>query len=452
MLTAIIILFFSYYLARYALFAFGQHMAILLFFLIAFSYLIICPSLNALSIQTQDFPTYLFYESIIIVAFFIPFLGFLLIGKVSSYAMAPDSTPDIVVNRLSPFIPLVLLLLICVFWYVVLSYGLVFRRLGHEGLQNASSSVPALFLYLYRITTEISFFTVIFLQYAIRNSNPDTRYRNLYKCLLTIFLVSFSLYFIINSRMQFLLLVLLASFLTKAPRFKTKKIFTARSAVVMVFLVILMTLLRELLLEDSSSIQMGSFFTEFISVGQLIVQRLDVLTIFYELDNSNYNPLAPHLSGLYNTYEFYVSFIMDYDNYQAMKASLLTSSSVIVINEVLGSGFVDFPKSLVVDGILIFGVLGLPLIAAFYAWLLWVLQSKLTHSDVTKIPFILALYFIPLLFQFEKELLSPFISALKWSPVLLLFLVFRPCYVRAGRRVDVRNTQGTAMPPLISYS
>ena len=106
--------------------------------------------------------------------------------------------------------------------------------------------------------------------------------------------------------------------------------------------------------------------------------------------------------------------------------NLTTSSSVVVANEITGGGFVDFPKTIIVEIMLTFGSVSLIVLALIYSKLITTLIEIFYKSEQLSLKWYLAAYLITIFFQFEKEFFSMFFSAVKWSMILFLFILMGP--------------------------
>jgi hypothetical protein len=187
------------------------------------------------------------------------------------------------------------------------------------------------------------------------------------------------------------------------------------------------TFLRELVFEDNARLEINTMLAAIGNVILMIAARVDILTIFYDLEASGYSPLSVNLAGYMQTIYFIFSFFFDPQYYDSVKQSLQTSSSVLRVIDITGSaGTIDFPKSLVVDTILTFGCLGLLFLAGVYSSAIKYVISQMSIARAFKFSWFFAAFLIPILLQFEKELLGIFFSIAKWSPVLLLVLFYKP--------------------------
>jgi hypothetical protein len=331
-------------------------------------------------------------------------------------------------------LPAALAVLLTGFWIVAIGYDLFFRRLGHDALQRASAEVPAALLYLYRGAIETAFFVIVFLWTLLRHVSARSRHYGPYRFVLTAYIVTFVLFFGANSRMQFVLLLLclvctqpgLATFLLQRVRL-------LRFVLLLALLVFALTLLRELVLEDNARVDASDLPDLLMTAGWLIAARLDALAILYRLNEIGFSPFGFELSGVAHVLNFYWSFFFDPAAYDAIKESLVTSPSVAVVNRMLPVDEVDFPKAMILDMLLSFGVLGLmATAAALGAALIWVQRRIGAFRGFTR-HYVVAIYALPMLLEFEKEFIGLFFAFAKWTPALLLVYLLRPRFAARPR-------------------
>lgn len=389
------------------------------------SYLNIFPVFDYILSDSRGMDEFGRYQLLVMVFFQIPFLLVAFRSLADSGWGARGAYP--VAARLSVLLPWCLGGGLLVFWFVALEYHLFFRRLGHEALQQATADVPGVLLYLYRCAVETAFFVIIYLWTTVRSVAQTSKYYSTYSWLLRGYLVTFLLFFAANSRMQFVLLLLcllctqqqISGFFLKRHRL----MYLALSLVVLVFG---LTLFRELILEHNDRISINSVFNLLFDTSCLIATRLDSLKILYSLSSLGFNPWGFELSGVTHVLNFYISFFFDPQTYAAIKESLVTSPSVKIVNGMLPVPEVDFPKSMILDIFLSFGVIGLTSVAVLLGCLVGFVQRQLNYFCDFKLTFVLSLYLLPMLLEFEKEFIGSMFAFFKWSPVLLLLYWHRP--------------------------
>lgn len=414
--------------------------------LIVTSYLNIFPALDLVFSNGEGMNGFFGYQCLIIAFFELPLL-------IVAHQMAPRwrrSNANAAAAappraRLSALLPVVLGLMLVAFWFVALRYDLFFRRLGHEGLLRNTAEVPSLLLYLYRGAVETAFFVMVFLWTVLRCVRPDSRRYREYQIVLAGYLGTFVLFFAANSRMQFVLLLLclictqppLAQFLLKPSRL-------LRFGLLLAVLVFGLTLFRELYLEDNDRIATGDLSELLLAAGWLIAARLDSVVIMYRMHDAGFNPLGFDLSGVMHVLNFYASFFTDPATYASIKESLVTSISVEVVNRRLSASEVDFPKSMILDMFLSFGVTGLVITAIALGSMVGRVQGHLKHFHGFTPALMVSLYALPMLLEFEKEFMGLFFAFLKWTPMLALLYLERPRFAsqRRARRIEVPPAAG----------
>jgi hypothetical protein len=404
-----------------------------LYALIVVSYLNIFPALNLLFSKGEGINSFAYYQLLIIGFFELPMLFFshLIAGRF--HRALPDF--GLSATRLSPLLPLALGGMLVAFWFVGLYYDAFFRRLGHAGLARITAEVPALLLYLYRCTVETSIFVILFLCTILRCVRRDTRYYGRYRIVLTIYLVSFVLFFLANSRLQFVLL-LLCLICTQPPvaEFFLRRRRMLKFGLFLLALVVGLTLFREVYLEKNNRLEIENLMDLLLGVGRLISARLDSIEILYRMQDAGFDSLSFDLTGVLHVVNFYLAFFTDPATYASIKESLVTSPSLAIVNRFLSVDEVDFPKSMILDMFLSFGVLGLVIAGFVLGSIIGWLQRQLKGLGGFSLPFIVSLYALPMLLQFEKEFMSLFVGFLKWIPMFALLYWARPL-----RRTSQRN-------------
>lgn len=400
--------------------------------LIVASYLNVFPALDYVFSGGQGMAGFARFQWLIILFFELPLLALMRFWLAQR---RPEPSPPRAVARLSPWLPLVFALLLAGFWLVSLRYDLFFRRLGHDALQRNTAEVPELLLYVYRGAVETAFFAVTFLWTTLRSVASSSRHYRLYQASLAGYLLTFLLFFGANSRMQFVMLLLcLVCTQPQIADLLLRRIRLMRFAALLALLVFGLTLLRELVLEDNERVETADLADLLTTAGWLIAARLDSVVILYRLNDLGFDPFGFQWSGLLHVIDFYVSFFTDPAKYAAIKESLVTSPSVEIVNRLLSSSEVDFPKSMILDMFLSFGVLGLLLTAGLLGGLLAWVQHRLASFRGFTPGYVVCLYMLPMLLEFEKEFIGFFFAFMKWVPMLLLVFWLRPRFNGHARR------------------
>lgn len=413
--------------------------------LIVASYLNVFPALDYVFSDGQGMAGFMRYQLLIIVFFQLPLLAL-------THFWLPRAARPVAAEapaRLSPWLPAIFALLLAGFWLVALRYDLFFRRVGHDALQRYSAEVPELLLYLYRGAVETAFFAIIFLWTTLRSVTRTSRHYRLYQASLAGYLLTFVLFFGANSRMQFVLLMLcLVCTQPHIADFLLRRVKLLRFSALLALLVFGLTLMRELVLEDNERIDTADLADLLWTAGWLIAARLDAIVVLYRLEDMGFDPWGFQLSGVTHVLEFYVSFFTDPATFASIKESLVTSPSVEIVNRLLGGNEIDFPKAMMLDMFLGFGVPGLLAVAAALGALLAWVQRHLNRFRGFTPAFLLSLYMLPMLLEFEKEFIGFFFAFLKWTPALLLVYLLRPRFGSAARRGAAPAPAAASTPPL----
>jgi hypothetical protein len=403
--------------------------------LITVSYLNIFPMLDYLFSDGLGMESFGSYQWLVVMFFQLPLL-------LATHAAAGRRPPRPPVHArepaaLSPLLPWLLVAVLASFWYVALNYNLFFRRLGHAGLQHNTAEVPGALLYIYRASVESAFFVIIFLCATLDRVAPQSRYLARYRLTLIAYAGSYALFFLVNSRMQFVLLLL--CIVCTQPRiadYLTRRVNLPSFVLLLVLLVLGLTLLREIVLEDNNRVDTGDIGELLRTAGWLIAARLDSVYILNVLDTTGFNVWGFDMTGISKVIELYMSYFTDPATYNAIKESLITSPSVAVVNRLLSSSDIDFPKSMILDMFLTFGTLGLLTTAILLGTMIGRVQRRLICFRGFNLTFLVSLYALPMLLEFEKEFIGFLVSFLKWIPALLLCYWLRPRFpkTRAAKR------------------
>lgn len=346
---------------------------------------------------------------------------------------------------LSSTAPFVLLGLLAIFWFVSIAYDQFFVRLGYEAFLENPDAVPALLLFPYRITVEGSYFVILYLIFCLQLSPLNAPYRSRYTFTLWLYLITFITFFFVNSRMQFLLLLLCLYFVRpglKSPRIRLAKLFLFFISAI--FLVISLTLIREYLIESNSRLEGSNLKDIAYIAASLIADRLNSLIMLTRALDAGYDPFSLEISGLTHLWNLYFSFFTDPATYAEIRASEITSPSVEIINRILNESHVDFPKSMMLDVQLIFGSVALPGLAWMLARIVIYCQNSIINAEKINARLLAALFITPLLLQFEKETFGFLSLALKWSPLLVLLIFIHRLKQRTssagiGRIIDAES-------------
>ncbi len=388
---------------------------------IVVSYLNLFPSFDQL-LTLQPATTFLQTQLLVILFFELPL--FFLLATRDGKTTPPSFQYSMQGERLRAGVPLLLLALLALFWIIAIRYEQFFVRLGYDAFIDNPNLVPGFLLYPYRLVVESSYFIILYLIFCLHLSSKTAPLRSAYKITLALYLCTFIAFFFINSRMQFLLLLLCLYFVRPsfaAPRLRLLKITAIAS--IGVALVLVLTLVREFYIESNNRLDPGDSLNLLHAVSSLVAGRLNSLVMLNRAMEEGYNPFGTQFSGLEHFWNMYFSFIADQKQYEIIRASEITSPSVEIVNRLLNESHVDFPKSMILDIQLIFGALGLPVLAFFLSTGVRYAQRSINASRVVTRPLLVSLFVTPLLLQFEKESLGLISFLFKWSPLLLLLLL-----------------------------
>lgn len=399
-----------------------------IFILLVVAYTSLFPALDFLMSPFPLKGVFGFHQSMFAAFFIFPLILFIIIQ--SRFPRSIVRVPG-TVERLNTYSPIILSASAVIFLVASLAYNLFFVRLGYGEFLQIASDTPNIVRYHYRMAVETSFFIIIYLT-AIVRCYPQAKSIAAYKITLGIYILVFGAFFLVNSRMQFLLLVILLL----ASNYKTgiinfRKL--AKLGAVIVTLAISLTLLRELFIEQNNRLDVSSTMVLIRETIWLIASRLNSVVMIDTAGQGDYSPFSPHLEGLWFLIKFNLAAFNDPAYYEYMKSIQITSPSVLIMNDILVRNDIDFPKSMMVEVLLIFGLLGLPVLAYVLARVVAKVQFTLKRFYPTDSRFILALYVLPGVFQFEKEFSGFLFSLIKWVPMAVFILVSRP-KIKANNR------------------
>ncbi|KZX88300.1 hypothetical protein A3726_14755 [Erythrobacter sp. HI0037] len=391
------------------------------FILFVVSYTVVFPAIEFILSPYPFYGSFSRHQLVIGTLFLVPLFAFIAQGCRIGSEWGARPVSGIILSHL---LPVIFIAGGVLFVIETVVYGLFFARLGYENFLQTYEGTPTLLLLHYRISVETSFFVILFLLSCIRFAPKD---RNIvfYKVALLFYCIVFGSYFLVNSRMQFLLLViLLVASGYRGGGINFGRLLKVGSAVV--FLAFTLTFLREFVIEKNYRLDASSATALLTDTTLLIAARLNSVVMIDTAALWGYNIWVPNFEGLWFFVKLNTAPIFDPNYYELMKSIEITSPSVYVINTILAANYVDFPKSMMVEVLLLFGALGLPALAFILAKVIVFVQRELRSGDPSDIPFVLALYILPLVMQFEKEFTGFLTSIFKWSPVFILVIILRP--------------------------
>ena len=409
------------------LFINGRKQILLVYFGTVVCYLNVFPLIDQFLLRDVDSFLFSKYQLIIILCFEVPLVVSAILfsnGNRKSRCVGSDKI------NFPVLFYIFLLLLASVFWFVSIQYDLFFRRQGHEALARVSLSVPIVLLYIYRATVEISFLiiNILFNQYMHQKA---VRQRSLMlNFVLTVYVFTFVSFYISNSRMHLVLLILTVLCFQPRLRFVIRnKISFVWFVVLISSLVISVTILREVVFEQNDRLKSGSVSDMIISALELVTLRMDPLLKLYELDKFMPDIFRLDLEGYFSVFG---------QNPVSAKESLFTSISVLIANSMTWTSDVDFMKTMFLDSYLSFGVVGVVIISLFLGGIVGWSQSQLDGPDIFGGRSLLAMYLFTVALQFEKEFAGFLVSLVKWFPL------FSVCYLLISmKKVRLNFVLGT---------
>lgn len=419
---------------------------VFVFIIIVVSHLNIFPAMDQLVSILPNFNSNFQFSQLIVIIFFELPLFLMLWPRVKEVKY--NITPQLE-QKLPFWTPLLLLTLLLIFWNVAIVYDLFMARMYYGKFLEDPNAVPFILLYPYRLVVDSSFFVILYLIFALRFSHSSAKNRFMYEVALALYLGTFAAFFLINSRMQFITLLICTYFvrpLYVMPRINFSKLFLGVGTLGL--LVLSLTVLRELYIEDNNRLDDGDAQVLVYGVLSMVASRLNSLVMLNRLLETDYNPFGMQLSGLVHVFNMYASFFIDQQAYVNIRASEITSPSVEIVNRLLNESHVDFPKSMVVDVQLIFGSLFLPLLAWFLSALIIFSQKIIITSNKINSRLLFGLFIIPLILQFGVETIGFISFILKWSPMLLMIIFFhsRRNITQSIVAPESASLQPTAMP------
>jgi hypothetical protein len=391
---------------------------IFIFIIIVVSYLNIFPAID----QSLNFlPNSKFFSSqLIVIIFFEVPLFLMLWGGIKEVKVNTSMQLE---RKLTAYTPVLLIILLFIFWIVAIVYDMFMVRMYYGKFLENPNAVPFIILYPYRLVVDSSFFVILYLIFVLRLSHSSAKNRFIYKVSLVLYLSTFLAFFVVNSRSQFITLLICIYFII--PNYLISKIDLSkliRWIGLLVLFIVSLTLLRELYIEKNNRLNDEDMLELFYGILSLVASRLNSMVMIDRLLENGYNPLGMQMGGLTHVFNFYYSFFVDQTLYREIRASEITSASVEIVNRLLNEKHVDFPKSMILDIQLIFGSLFLPFLAWFLSRLILFSHNAIISSSKVNSRLIIALYIIPLLLQFGVETFGMLSFILKWSPILIMII------------------------------
>jgi oligosaccharide repeat unit polymerase len=317
-----------------------------------------------------------------------------------------------------------------IFLYIAVDNGIFFRRIGHEALARASLDLSRVQLIFTRLFQETAIFITMVLHILFVYSNKRKRLSKISTLFILCYLLVILTYFLINSRMQLMILIL-SHFCIFASFNKISR--TIPKLIAMLFIAFWTVLiLRGAIVTENVSV--SSIISEVISENP-ISNRLNGLKIIIELNEEVSERGMMYGEAWRNSIMIYYYMIFDENKYNLMKINMETTPKVLIYQYYKGEHIKDSPSSIVSDVYPNFGIIGLVILGGFIGMLLYLIKSGLNNTT-NLFKFLLSLYLIPLLFQFEKEFISLIFMVFKYSFVLFLVYIYRPFSILRREDID----------------
>jgi hypothetical protein len=381
--------------------------------IIIFAYLNLFPFMFFIFDPQSSVNSFLYAETSILIFFQLPLI-LTLNYQTSSISNYPKDRffPTVYYS----FFLVFLLIQTISFVYVAYNYDLFFRRIGFDALERNSADVPTILLYAYRSSVELSFYMITLGFFISKNFNKKQPIAFIFAR--WAHFIVFLTFYVINSRMHVILLISCLIIIVYPHVLKKMKLSgLAVTTVSLLFIATSLTLFRETFLEvDNNRL---SSATDTI---QLIAGRLDATAMLQDLYNHGYSLFTVNFSGLNNLIDFFISFFTDIDRYNAIKNDIATSPSVYIIRQILPGTFDDFNKTNIMDITLTFGLWGLPFFGVFIGIFVKYMQKYLNSAQYFSRLFLLFIFMLPIIWEFEKEFFGAVTSIIKWLPVFALSL------------------------------
>jgi hypothetical protein len=330
-------------------------------------------------------------------------------------------------------------LLALAFVAISAEHVMYFRRVGHEVLAERSLELPLWKLSTYRTYAETScFLSLGLLMIAFRAPGLSARARRAVWAAFALHSLVYGFYVLINNRVQ-TALFLLINFLGWCywnRRQAKDPIFTAKRIIIFVIaLAISMQLVTRLRmqLDFQKSIDLSALTADpseqMLPDGTRV--HIDLTPWRWRLNGLDLMAkiTAPALSQGFAwgaawkiPVQLYFLRFTDPARYHEIKRDLRTNAKVYLLERYLGTKRADYFSSLLCDIYGNFFVYGFLPLGLLLGWLMaWITRSF--HSPRTWFEAATALYLLPILYYVEKETIGLFLMALKFSTVLVFWLV-----------------------------
>jgi hypothetical protein len=392
--------------------------------LIALSYLHLFPAAAYFLADGRTTDSFLITQFLVFFTFTIPLFVMFSFSKIDvSFVNKDEKKAEL---KLSLLLPVVTIVLALAFAFVAFKYDLMVRRIGFRALAENTSNVPIVLLVFYRLGVETAFFVLVYLYTCLTTTQKGNSLRTLYMVAFGVHSILFLAFFFVNSRMQFMIsvfcLVLVSPYSRKLLG-STKSV--ARFAAISIVMIFTLTLVREIFLEENYRVSNASFSETIFDILLLVSERVNSVAIINLMIDMNQPLLTFNIAGLEKVFSVYYNFFFDRELYQVIKGSLETSPSQAILIGIFHLAEDDFQKSVILDTFLTFGWPGIVISAVYAGMVGSFCQRQISNPDPTKMKFILAIYLLPTLLEFEKEFLPIIVTVFKWSSMFIVIVALR---------------------------
>ncbi len=440
-ISAIIILFFVA-ISRLSIY---RNYFFLLIVLQAFLYLNLSPTILINTVaETSLKMMYVWVQLLCVVFFQIPLLFIYLISKNKVKDYQSDHLPIILVNNNRQLIfSLVMLIISILFIYIVARYDLIFTRIGSEAkaLKYLELSSSPLWI-IFRLIEKSIFFGVgiLLLTYFANNKSSINRFVTTITFIIT--LLTFGIYYLINSRLLFALFLV---FIFGIIVYQSKWQFFKKKWALIVLLIFLPIILSYSM-RVTSNIRYNFFFDGGVRLKNFIpwysaenqiddnpfnsfIKRMDGIDLMAQvsLNMSYYNiPLGKAWS---NPIFMIFGLFINKEKTDKLKLTTDTSAKNYLMENFTDIKLPDYYSCMLTDAYGNFWIIGLVFVAIVLAKLSAYIDKNLLKPRST-ISLILSIYLISIILPFEQEFISIFITIIQTLPILLFVIILNPINIK----------------------
>lgn len=419
------------------------------FFLImllqAFMYINFSPTIVANAYDESTVIMYFWMQLLCIFFFEAPFIFIYLIAKKTIKNRNVVCSIKIGVNNNRQLVfTITMLLIACLFAYIVLSNDLIFNRIGSENkafkFVKLSSSIS---WWIYRELEKSSFFLIGVLLLSFFAENKPKLIKVITTISLLSVLIVFGAYYLINTRLTFALLGILILGLIL---FHNKSIFFKKR---LLLLLVLLILAMSYSMKLASNIR-GHYsydrtirITDFIPLTQendnikqynsiereSLTKRMDGIDLMVRtslLLNYNNIPLG---EAWKNPIFMVIGPFIDREKTNELKLKTDTNAKNYIMRNFTDIKLADYYSCMLTDVYGNFWIFGLVFAAIILAFLCAYIDNNLLKPK-SSTALILSVYLASIILPFEQEFISIFSNFVQTLPILLCVLIFNPLKVR----------------------